>query len=167
MHFRRECHERDGNQHGAGNWADPWNRAQDAGSCSKAFVDHNDLFDLGLQLGNLVIQQAFQLSIHGLKCIGRSELPLRLDLREEALSGLNERPAPGHQSPEKAYLFMWKGPPCIWPEDHEPRDERRVDPVGLGPCTPVRRKGVRHCARTNGTSIAHSVLAAIGASRPL
>ena len=36
---------------------------------------------------------------------------------------------------------MWEGAPCIRPECHEPCNEFRVDPVGLGACAPADGEG--------------------------
>ena len=82
MHFRRKCHDRDGDQHRACHWADAGNRTQDAGGPCKALIGCDGLFDPGFKLGNLVIQQLRQFCVHGLEHVGRAQLPVRLDLSQ-------------------------------------------------------------------------------------
>ncbi|ASP23528.1 hypothetical protein ANTHELSMS3_05148 (plasmid) [Antarctobacter heliothermus] len=125
-----------GDQHSAGDGADPGNGTQDIGSRSQVIIRDHCLLDPHFQLCNLCIEKVFQLGIHGGKHIRRSQLPLRLDLRQKPFACFEELSALCYRRLEKAQLFMWQYTSHIRSERHEARNEFRVVPVGLTACAP-------------------------------
>ena len=93
-------------QNRAGNWANPGNRTQDVSGLAKALIFGDDLFNLGFKLRNLAIQQAFQLGVHGFKYIGRSQLTMRLDLRQQPFSCFDELPTPCVRKVVRCSIFL-------------------------------------------------------------
>ncbi len=63
--------------------ADAGNGTQDTGSCSQVIIRGDCLLDPHFPLGNLAIEKVFELGVHGVKHIRRSQLPMRLDLRQK------------------------------------------------------------------------------------
>ena len=76
-----------GDQHGAGDGTDSGNGTQDTGSRRQVIIRGHGLVDPLLQLCYLAIEKAFQLDVHGVKHICRSQLPVRVDLRGWQLPG--------------------------------------------------------------------------------
>ena len=79
-----------GDQHSAGDGADPGNGAQDIGNRSQVIIRGYCLLDPNVQLCNLAIEKVFQLGVHGIEHIRRSQLPVRLDLRQKPFTCLDE-----------------------------------------------------------------------------
>ncbi len=129
-------------RHGAGNRSDPGNGTRDASRRGKALICGNDMFDPGLKLCNLIIQQVFQFGIHGFEHVSQSQLPMLLDLRQKPLSRLDKLSALGQQGSEKTYLCMWEVAPCIRSEIHELRNEFCIDPVRFRPRASAGRESL-------------------------
>jgi len=90
--FSRELaqfwHFRD--QHSAGNGADPRDRTQDTSGLCKALICGDGLRNLIFQFTDLSVQQRPQLSINFSEYLIRSQLLMRLDLRQKSLARLDK-----------------------------------------------------------------------------
>lgn len=79
-----------GDQHSAGDGADPGNGTKDTGSRCQVISQNHCLLDPHFKLCNLMISKAFQLGVHGTRHFRPSQPPMRLDLRQKPFPYFDE-----------------------------------------------------------------------------
>ncbi len=79
-----------GNQHGAGDGANPRDRPQNTRSLGQLFIQGDNLLNLCFQPCNLAIKKAFELGAYGFEHISQSQFPMSLDLGHKAFSRFYE-----------------------------------------------------------------------------
>ena len=93
MHSQGECHERDSDQHGAGDRADAGHGTQDLGCFRQIIIGGDEPLDPGLEFCDLAVQQRLEIAIHAGEQVGSAEPLMRPDLRKEAFARLDKLPA--------------------------------------------------------------------------
>ena len=72
-------------------------------------------------------------------------LPAWRDLRRRPFAPIHDLRPTCCQSPENTQVLFRQPPARLWPEQHEPRDELGVDPVGLCPRAPGKGESFNLC----------------------
>lgn len=129
-----------GDQHRAGNRADPRDGAKDDGGLRKAIVTGDGPGDPVIQFLDKAVDPLLQLGVDMLEHRSGAQFLMCADLGQQPFAHFNQLRSFRRQCSEKAYLFRRKTASCFRSECEEAGDEFRIDPGGLGARAPALRK---------------------------
>lgn len=121
-----------GDQHRAGNRADPRDGAKDDGGLRKEMVTGDGPGDPVFQLPDQAVDPVLQLGVDVHEHRGGAQFLMRADLGQQPFAHFDQLRPFGHQGSEKAYLLRGKTAACFGSECEEAGDVCGIDPVGLG-----------------------------------
>ena len=107
----------------------------------RAVLPRDDAFDPTFGITDLGIQHGLEGIVHALDAGGDVLLPARCDLRHKPFAHLNDLGPARCQSSENTQVLTRQPSSGFWPEQHEPGDEFRIDPVCLRAGAPGKGKG--------------------------
>ena len=126
-------------QHGCRDRADTRYGSQEPCLCGRCFLLRDDAFDPSLKVIDLRVQHGMEVRVPAFDIGGDALLPARRDPRQKPFAHIDELRPSRRQSPENTQVLARQDPSGLWPEQREPGDEPRIDPVRL--CPSVSRKG--------------------------
>ena len=118
-----------GDQHRAGNWADPRDGAKDDVGLRKAMVTGNGPGDPVFQPLDQVVHPVLQLDVDVLEHRDSAQSLICAGLGQQPFAHFNQLRSFGRQGSEKAYLLCKKTAACFGSECKEAGDKFRIDPV--------------------------------------
>lgn len=136
-----------GDQHRAGNRADPRDGAEDGDRLGQVIVARDRPGDPVFQFLYQAVDPLLQFAVETLEHRSGPQFLVRPDLGQKPFAHLDQLGPLRRQCFEKTQLFCGKAAACFGPEGEEAGDELRINPVGLGARTTALGKRLDLCVR--------------------